>query len=115
MMRMNGIKVLGITGTLAMVLVIGNGFLNGDFAADGAELLGNPWGIVSLVDLYVGFILFSAWIAFREKQMLTKIVWIVAMMTLGFLAGAAYVAIVASRSTTWDEFFLGARLDSKQR
>lgn len=106
---MHIIKILGILGAIAMFFAIGYAFIIGDFAADGAELLGNPWGIVSLVDLYVGFILFSAWIVFRERGIAVKVAWIAAMMTLGFFAGALYVAITASRSKNWDEFFLGAR------
>ncbi len=35
-----------------------------------AKLLAMPWGIVSLVDLYVGFALFSIWIVYREKAIL---------------------------------------------
>ena len=31
-------------------------------------LISNPWGIVSLVDLYVGFTVFSMWIWFREAD-----------------------------------------------
>ena len=34
------------------------GFTQGDFREDGGELLENPWGIVSLFDVYVGFFLF---------------------------------------------------------
>ena len=45
------------------------GFTIGNFSAEGAKLLAMPWGIVSMVDLYVGFTLFSCWIVFREKGM----------------------------------------------
>jgi hypothetical protein len=45
-----------------MTAVLVYGFTVGDFSADGAIILSNPWGIVSMVDLYVGFILFSGWI-----------------------------------------------------
>lgn len=47
---------------------IGWTFISGDFAADGAKLMALPWGIVSLVDLYVGFMLFSVWIVYLEKS-----------------------------------------------
>ncbi len=46
-------KIVSLLGLIAMVLVISNGFINGSFTEDGGELLANPWGIVSLVDLYV--------------------------------------------------------------
>jgi len=65
------VKIIGWVGLLAMTLALAQGFILGDFFADGSELLSNPWGIVSLVDLYVGFVLFSCWIAFREKKNLS--------------------------------------------
>lgn len=104
------VKIIGWVGLLAMTLALAQGFILGDFFADGSELLSNPWGIVSLVDLYVGFVLFSCWIAFREKNTLAIILWIVSMMILGFFAGSAYVVINLHASKgDWSKFFLGAR------
>jgi hypothetical protein len=97
-------------GLIAMTLAIGNGFIAGDFGADGAELLANPWGIVSLVDLYVGFTLFSLWIAFREGSRLTAAVWIFLMMTLGFFTASLYILIALHQSRDdWLAFFLKDR------
>ncbi len=103
-------KMLSLMGVIAMTLAIGNGFIVGDFGADGAELLANPWGIVSLVDLYVGFTLFSLWIAFREGSQLVAAVWIFLMMTLGFFTGALYVLIALYQCNgDWTIFFLKDR------
>ena len=52
-------KAIALLGLLAMTAVLIYGFTAGDFLAEGSRLLEMPWGIVSLVDLYVGFILFS--------------------------------------------------------
>ena len=57
-------KVIAWIGVFAMTGALLNGFVNGSFFEDGSVILNNPWGIVSLVDLYVGFILFAMWIAF---------------------------------------------------
>jgi len=93
-----------------MTLGLVNGFLNGDFLKDGALLLDNPWGVMSLIDLYVGFTLFSMWIAFREKSLMAKVIWIVAMMILGFFTGALYMLYVFyTCNEDWTTFFLGAR------
>ena len=103
-------KVISFLGVIAMAGVIAYGFVVGDFVSDGSVLLANPWGVVSIVDLYVGFILFSLWIAFRESSALAKIAWIAAMMVFGFLTGAVYVLIALYRcGDDWGRFFLGAR------
>lgn len=94
---MKTIKVLSALGLLAMTAVLIYGFTVGDFGGEGARLLAMPWGIVSLVDLYTGFALFSAWIFYREKP-LPAILWTLAMLTLGFWAGSLYALLAAIRS-----------------
>jgi hypothetical protein len=60
-------KIISLLGLLAMTAVLTNGFINGNFGEDGGALLSNPWGVVSFVDLYVGFALFSMWIAWGSS------------------------------------------------
>ncbi|SES21730.1 DUF1475 family protein [Salisediminibacterium halotolerans] len=108
--QMKFAKAIAFLSVFAMTAAIGHGFINGDFAADGGELLANPWGIVSLVDLYVGFILFSVWIGFREQSKTAATVWIILMMTLGFFTASLYVLMKLYESKgDWLSFFLGAQ------
>lgn len=76
---------------LAMTVGLINAFMNGDFLIDGGALLDNPWGVMSLIDLYVGFALFSIWIVYREESNWKMILWVVNMMIFGFLTGSIYV------------------------
>ena len=95
-------------GLLAMTAVLVYGFVGGDFASDGNLILGNPWGIVSLVDLYTGFILFSAWIIYRERSILTGAFWTILMMVLGFFTASLYVLITLYKSNgDWKLFWMG--------
>ena len=101
-------KLIALAGLLAMTAVLLYGFTVGNFSAEGARLLAMPWGIVSLVDLYVGFALFSGWIVFREKAWLPALMWVVLMMVLGFWAGALYTFIALQTSGgDWKRFWLG--------
>ncbi len=105
-------KILAFCGILAMTTVLIYGFTVGDFSADGAALLQNPWGIVSLVDLYTGFILFSGWIVYREKSFLRSLIWVVLMMVLGFFTASLYVFISLNASGgDWKKFWMGQRAD----
>jgi len=103
-------KIIAALGMLAMTGVLLYGFTAGDFGKDGAELLQNPWGIVSMVDLYTGFILFSAWIVYREASVVRSVIWVVLMMILGFFTGSLYVllALIASQGD-WKVFWMGQR------
>lgn len=104
------VKFVSFLGIIAMSLALIYGFGVGNFATDGALILANPWGIVSLVDLYTGFVLFSLWIILRESNLMLTILWVAAMMILGFFAGAVYVFIVAIKSKgDWATFFMGNR------
>ncbi|MEM0898357.1 MAG: hypothetical protein AAGI92_00205 [Pseudomonadota bacterium] len=54
----------------------------GDFWSEGSWLTTNPWGIVSLADLYFGFLLSAVVIAFFEKPT-AAILWILPVPFLG--------------------------------
>lgn len=98
----------------AMTFGLINGFLNGDFLVDGKELLANPWGIMSMIDLYVGFILFSMWIFYREKNIGKSIVWTILMMTLGFFTACIYVLKALYKSKgNWDMFLKGVEYEKE--
>ena len=101
-------KLIALLGLLAMSAALVYGFTVGDFFADGALIVANPWGIVSLVDLYTGFALFGAWIYYREANKLIALVWIVILMVLGFWLGSLYVLIHLYKSNgNYSKFFLG--------
>lgn len=105
---MKAAKIVAWIGLLAMTAGLINGFVNGDFFADGGALLENPWGVMSLIDLYVGVALFSIWIVYREKTMWKIILWVVNMMIFGFLIGSIYVlkALYESKGD-WSVVFHG--------
>jgi len=104
-------KIISLLGILAMTGVLIYGFTVGDFSGEGSQLLAMPWGIVSLVDLYVGFTLFSAWIVYRERSAIS-IMWVILMMVLGFFTASLYVFIALQKSNgNWGRFFLGNRLE----
>lgn len=107
-------KIISFLGILAMTGVISWAFISGDFATEGSKLLSMPWGIVSMVDLYVGFILFSMWIVYREKAVLPSLIWVFFMLTLGFFTGSLYVFIALQKSGgSWQRFWHGKRFKNK--
>ena len=104
-------KVIALAGLVAMTAILIYAFTSGDFAAEGAKLIAMPWGIVSLVDLYTGFALFSGWIVYREKAPLPSIIWVVLMMTMGFWAGSLYTFLaLQSSGGDWNKFWHGKRI-----
>ena len=111
-MSMKFAKLLSLIGIVSMTIVLIYGFTVGNFRADGAELLKNPWGIVSLVDLYVGFALFSGWIVYREMSLQRSLIWVILMMVLGFFTASLYSFVALNQSEgDWRKFWMGRRAD----
>jgi hypothetical protein len=103
-------KAISLLGLLAMTSILVYAFTVGNFTTEGNKLLTMPWGMVSLVDLYVGFTLFSCWIVYREKAVLPSIIWVVLMMVLGFFTGALYTFVALQTSGgDWRKFWMGQR------
>ena len=103
-------KILAVLGVLAVTAVLIYGLIAGNFSVDGGKIVQNPWGIVSLVDLYTGFLLFSAWIIFREGINLRSIVWVILMMVLGFFTASLYALIALYQSDgDWQKFWMGRK------
>jgi len=103
-------KLIALLGLLAMTGVLIYGFTVGDFAGEGKQLLSMPWGIVSLVDLYVGFALFSGWIVYRGKLPVRSVIWVVLVMVLGFWTASLYTLLALQASGgDWRRFWQGHR------
>jgi hypothetical protein len=103
-------KAITLLGVVAMSVVLIYAFTTGSLRQEGSALLSMPWGIVSLVDLYVGFILFSGWIVYRERALIPSVIWVVLMMVLGFFTASVYVFIALQTSGgDWRRFWMGRR------
>lgn len=58
-----------------------------------AAVSDEPWGIVTLLDLYVGFAFVAAWIHALERRWGATLAWAVALCLLGNVATLAYVLL----------------------
>lgn len=103
-------KVIALMGLLAMTGALIYGFTVGDFNEEGSRLLAMPWGIVSLVDLYTGFVLFSCWVVFRERSVVRSVIWVIFIMVLGFFTASLYTFLaLQSCQGDWRKFWFGKR------
>ena len=103
-------KLIAFLGVLAMVAALVYAFTVGDFAAEGSQLASMPWGIVSLVDLYVGFTLFAMWIIYREPVGWQAAIWVALLMVFGFFVGSLYtLAALYTSKGDWSRFWQGHR------
>ena len=102
------VKILTFLGALAMGLALFHGFTKGDLRAEGSLIGSIPWGVVSLVDVYVGCFLFSGWVIYREKSILIALLWVISFMVLGNFVTSIYVLLALFHSDeNWRKFWLG--------
>ena len=98
-------KIISYFITLSMAGVIF--WAQGEVAIFDSPIPDLPRGVLSIVDLYSGFVLFSLWIFYKE-QVLPAIVWTFFVMTLGSFTIALYVIYSINKSDgNVQKFFMG--------
>lgn len=90
------------------------------YAGKGLNVLGGyvtvcsePWGLATMFDAYFGFMAFWLYVAWREPTVVPRLVWFVAVMTLGNFAIAAYALIclfTAKSETTIGKIFFSRKV-----
>lgn len=84
---------LMIATTAAFSALIAWGFVAEADTDNFRQLIRNPWGMVSLADLYIGFVFVSIWIYFVEERRWLVPVLIVLLMVSGNLLTLVYAII----------------------
>ena len=100
---MLAIRTVAITGVVVMTAAIVMGFVSGDFADEGSQIVGLAWGRVTLIDLYVGVGLFAAFVVWRERRLASAVAWVASFIVLGNLATALYLTLAAMRAESVEE------------
>lgn len=57
------------------------------------EVATHPWFIATLFDAYWGFLTFYSWVFYLERNLLSRVLWLVAILLLGNIAMAVYALI----------------------
>lgn len=87
------LRLLTALGGLALGGLIWLAFTTGDFGAAGAWLMSDPWGRVTLFDLYLGFFFLAVIIALFEKHPLRAALWIIPLPILGNIWAALWLVL----------------------
>jgi hypothetical protein len=88
---------IGIIGLALLGLVLWAALsaheLHGAFFDQFAVVTTLPWGIVSLVDLYIGFLLFAVLVFLTERSWLIAALWAAPVFVLGNIWAALWFVI----------------------
>lgn len=93
---MAGLRILvGVLGVALLAAVIWAAFagvdLHGTFLQQGGVLTTLPWGVATLVDLYVGFAFFAVIVFLAERSWVAALVWALPIFVLGNIWSAVWL------------------------
>lgn len=84
-----GLALLGLVAWAALALHD----LHGTFSEQFAVLSTLPWGVASLADLYVGFILFAVLVFLTERSWIVAALWALPVFIVGNIWAALWFVI----------------------
>ena len=103
----NPIIILAL-GFIIMAVGIAYALIQGNFFNELEIMRPLPWFHLSMLDLYIGFILFAGWILYRERTLMRAMLWIILLLTLGNLIACLYAVVALVRSQgNWQRFWMG--------
>ncbi len=106
-------QILAFIGTMIMGFSIIYGLIVGDFSGEGSILLSLLWGKITLIDIYISFLIFAAWIIYRENNFLISLTWFLLMMVLGSFTSCLYLFLAFRQANgNWQKLWYGKRLST---
>lgn len=92
-----GVAAFVVLLALALVAALLQG-LGSSLVTQGGLVLDLAWGRALMVDLYVGLLLISLWILWREPRRTRAAGWIIALLLLGNIVACVYVVLALRHS-----------------
>jgi len=89
----NILKILFGSMAVFMVYLVIVTSMKSDMFHLPANVVNEPWFQTTLVDFYFLITTLSVWVIYKEKTILTAILWIVAFICLGSIGASLYVFI----------------------
>ena len=89
---------LAFTAVLAaMTWVTVTASLDRSVLTAAGEIWSDPWGKATLFDTYFAFLTVYLWIAYRERGVAARLLWLLLILTLGNFAIAAYFLLALGK------------------
>ena len=109
--KLRHVAIVAWAGLIALLIALSYALSVGHFASDGGALMENPWGLATVLDVYVGIALFCCWVAWREASAPRAVVWIALIALGGNLISTLYVLLALRASGgEFEKFWHGPRL-----
>lgn len=84
------LRALFVVVLASMVAVTSWASLHTSVLAIPDEVLRDPWFIATLADAYWAFVAVYVWIAWKERSVAARVLWLIALLALGNISIAVY-------------------------
>ncbi|MER2602997.1 MAG: DUF1475 family protein [Candidatus Competibacter phosphatis] len=96
-----------LLGLLVAAILIASS--HGNILAGLRHVIADPWGVVTLLDLGVGLLFVTVWLALVEPSPRRAVAWIVALLLLGNVVTLVYLLSRTCRARQLRDLFLPPR------
>ena len=86
-----GLKLLMAGMSFGMIILVILTSIKSDMFHLSPIVLNEPWFQTTLVDFYFNITIISAWMIYKEANVLRSILWVLAFVCLGSIATSFYV------------------------
>ena len=95
------VRLLSLACSLALTALVLDAVRAGSFLQSGSAMLADPWGVVALADLYLGFVIIALLIALVERNWLRAVFWITPIFFLGNIWTGVWLVFRAGTLLSW--------------
>lgn len=95
------VRLLSLACGLVLTALVLDAVRAGSFLQSGAAMTADPWGIVALVDLYLGFLIIALVIALVERNWIRSVFWITPIFVLGNIWTCVWLIFRAGTLLSW--------------
>ena len=88
---MNKIKYIFLAMSVFMIYLVFRTSMQSDMFHLPSDVVNAPWFKTTLVDFYFNISIISAWVIYKENNLLRSVLWIVSFILLGSIATCLYV------------------------
>ncbi len=100
-------KILALLGFIVMSTAIVIGFISGDFTGEGSVIISLIWGKITLIDIYIMFLIFASWIYYRENKFSNFLIWFIFLLIFGAATASLYIYLALKKSDgDWNQFWV---------
>lgn len=71
--------------------------LESSLVAEWPTLIAIPWMQATLIDFYINIAVIFLWVAYKERTLVAKVLWLILLIATGSMAATAYVFLQLHR------------------